>query len=160
MWTSPLIPLWDEGNLKETDRLVQPVIFQIRKLRSRDRMEFSASVSKSDVCCGNKQFQNISGCKPQHLFLTALTCPWQVFWGSALHLLPPSPGPKLPEQPVLMAKAEKAPGGSHRGNHDTGSLPNSLARSNPWLHPTPRGPDMQSCMCPEGEQAGNVWGLH
>ena len=39
-----LIPLWDEGNLEEMDLLIQPVIFQIRKLRPRGRMEFSASV--------------------------------------------------------------------------------------------------------------------
>lgn len=41
-----LIPLWDEGNLEEMDHLIQPVIFQIRKLRSRSRLEFSASVCK------------------------------------------------------------------------------------------------------------------
>lgn len=41
-----LIPLWDEGNLEEMDRLIQPVIFQVRKLRSRSSMEFSASVCK------------------------------------------------------------------------------------------------------------------
>lgn len=41
-----LTPLWDEGNLEEMGHLIQPVIFQIRKLRSRSRMEFSASVCK------------------------------------------------------------------------------------------------------------------
>ena len=82
-----LIPLWDEGNLEEMDHLIQPVIFQIRKLRSRSRKEFSASVCKLMLAVKTSNYRWMQATALTSYF-TDLSVAGAL--GSALHLPPPS----------------------------------------------------------------------
>ena len=114
-----LIPLWDEGNLEEMDRLVQPVIFQIRKLRPRGRMEFSASVCKLMLAANTSNSKILVDALTSYFTNLSVAGPLGVCSTFPCSFL-------RTQAPAASLHGEKAPRGSQRGSHDTRSLPSSL----------------------------------
>lgn len=93
--------LWHGGTWRRStiDHVAQPLIFQIRKLRSRDRKQSSAPGRRSYICCINSPQMSAAKSHNTHFsFLTYLTCGWRFIWGGGSAFCPPSLSkPRLPE---------------------------------------------------------------